>query len=324
MQKKITYFVQNYEPHWEAISKEVEMLHGNFNSSIFNIETSNPLSLSKARKLPFLKDGIYHIYTSLADRLFLPRLKGKPMILTGSAASSFSKTDKYTKFYEKLDYIAVESRYQKEQLLDMDVCEDKIRLIRPGLDLKKFSPSYAEHDKFTVLFASSPPTEKRITPRGIPIILECAFQNPDIKFILIWRNAGYEKLAKKIKYMGLENVLVKNSLIRDMTTEYSEADCVVAPYNSIDEEKPVPRSLIESLACGKPILVSKNVDIRDIVISDNCGVVFEPDPESMSTAIKKIQKNYNNFKKASRKTAEKYFSKEDFIENYRRLYIDVS
>lgn len=323
MQKKITYFVQNYEPHWEAISKEVEMLHRNFRSDIFNITTSNPMSLAKTAKIPFIKSDIYHIYTSLGDKLFLPRIRGEHIVLTGSAATTFSKLEKYTKFYEKIEFIVVESKNQMTQLLDLGVSEEKIRLIRPGIDLDKFSPLSENHNDFTVLFASAPSTERKMRERGIPIILECAFQNPDIKFILIWRNAGYVKLNKKIKSMGLRNVFVKNSIVLDMKKEYSISDCVVAPYTSIDEEKPVPRSIIESLACGKPVLVSTNVDIRDIVASEKCGIVFNPSSHALSESIGKIRKNYFHYLKNCRRTAEKYFSKEDFIENYRKLYSEV-
>jgi glycosyltransferase involved in cell wall biosynthesis len=278
--------------------------------------------LVRVARIPFVRSDIYHIYTSIGDRLFLPRIKKRPLVVTGSAASSFAKIED-SEFYEKVDSIVVESRYQKDQLLDMDVSENKIRIIRPGIDLKKFRPLPVKRGTFSVLFASSPPSESQMEARGVFMLLDCAAQNPDIDFILIWRKAGYEALMKKIKSADIRNVIVKNKIIGDMRKEYAKADCVAAPYNSIDIEKPIPRSIVEAIACGKPVLVTSNVDIRDIVSQEQCGIVFMPDSLSMSSALAKLRKNYSCYQVNCRRTAEKYFSMKDFIENYSKIYEDI-
>ncbi len=324
MQKKVTFFVQNYEPHQEAISKEIQILHKNFNSEIFNINTSNPASLAKVARMPFVKSDIYHIYTSIADRLFLPLLRKRPIVLTGSAASKKEKIGKQIGLYKKVDRIVVESERQMKSLVELGIEKKKIRIIYPGIDLSAFSYSKPPGNKaFTILFASSPPSLGQMSSRGVDLMLECAEMMPEIRLVLLWRSSGYKELVKKIKSRELKNVFVKNRIVSDMSSEYSSADCTIAPFMNFDEDKPVPRSIIESMACGRPVLVSSRVNIAGLISKEKCGVVFEPSVAGVNRALGKIIKNYASYQKNCRKTAEKCFSAERFVLNYKKLYEEL-
>lgn len=319
--KKITYFVQDYDPRREAISKEVEMLGKSFKSSIFNVDTSNPISLMRITKIPFLESGIYHIYTSLGDRIFLPVLKRKPLVLTGAAPAKIEKIDKSFRHYHKIDAIVVESAHQKDYLIDLEVDEKKIRVIYPGVDLAKFRHFTArKSERLRILFASAPMTEWQINTRGIGLIVKCAKSLPDTDFVMLWRKMGYDYIMKMIKKNRLRNMIVINRTVRDVRHFYHDSDCTIVPFTSMDTEKQIPMAAIESLSSGRPVLVSNMTGICGVVKKEECGIAFEPTVDSMLSAIEKLRKKYNYYHKNCRKAAEKYFSKEEFIQNYKRLY----
>jgi glycosyltransferase involved in cell wall biosynthesis len=128
---------------------------------------------------------------------------------------------------------------------------------------------------------------------------------------------------KKIQLHGLKNVEVINEFIDGTEILYAQSDCTIAPFFHYDTEKPVPRSIIESLACGRPVLVTDRVNIFDLIKQENCGIVFEPDAGSLIGAIGRLSKNYEAYRKNCRIVAERHFSKDMFIKRYSKVYEEL-
>ena len=324
MRKRIAYFVQNYRPESEAVSKEVKILSDSFNSSVFDMSFRNPLNYPRLLRLPFLSRDISHIYTSLGDRPYLTLLRRKPIILTGSSSARKGKIESQLRYYSKLSMVVVESERQRSILYELGVDDDKIKLIYPGINLDEFSHKPSLTEGFTVLFASSPPREELFDSRGINLLLSLAGEEKSLRFIFLWRKTCYDLLRRKIEGMQLSNVEVVNEIVGDMNEYYAKANCTITPFMNYDDHKPVPRSLIESLAAGKPVLVSNRVGISNMIEEERCGVVFEPDPESLIKAVSELRSKYKTYQKNTGKPAEKYFSKKGFITSYEELYKEIS
>jgi glycosyltransferase involved in cell wall biosynthesis len=80
---------------------------------------------------------------------------------------------------------------------------------------------------------------------------------------------------------------------------------------------------MEGLASGRPVLASRLVGIADIIESERCGVVFEPDPESLASAIERLRAHYGRYQTRCQAVAERYFSKQKFVGEYERIYADL-
>ena len=358
IRKTIIYYVQRYRPAYEAISKEVAQLQNHF-ANRYNIAnkyhtqyhvTIHDLHLDgignftfqkKMKSYHFIlypllalhthlasrKSAINHIYTSLGDLPYLSVLNLKNTILTAAASSGYAKIKKRKSKLKKMRKIIVESERQKKQLLSIGINEQKIEIIYPPVDLDQFS--YARpRGKFTVLYASCPTRESDFEKRGIPLILDTAKKSPSVQFHLAWRGGGYPKIQELIKRLmrttGGKNVTAKNEIITDMNLLYGSAHCTIIPYTKYDDFlKLIPNSALESLASGKPLLVSSKTEIARIVETEQCGVVFEPTPEGLSKAVRRLQQNYAAYQKNCRKTAEKYFSKKVFLQKYETIYEQI-
>jgi glycosyltransferase involved in cell wall biosynthesis len=339
MNESITYYVQRYRPKFEAISKEVSLLAKHFavgknNVRIHDLHLDNILKLNFNRKkwsmhfvlYPFMaiftklssRKSINHIYTSLGDLPYLPILSPKKTILTAAASCSLDKVKKRKNRLRQIKKIIVESEIQKKQLELIGITGRQVELIYPPVNLQNFHYQKPT-GKFKILYASCPVQVSDFKKRGIYLILDVARKLPTTEFTFAWRKGAYHEMSKLAK--NTMNMILDNRILTDMNEQYAKVHCTIIPYTKFDDYlKYVPNSAIESLAAGKPLLVSSKTDLARIVRQEGCGIVFEPNQETLVQAIKEIKKNYSKYQKNCRKTAEKYFSEEIFIKRYEQIY----
>ncbi len=348
MPKKIIYWVQGYRPKNEAVSKEIKTLYEYFRKQKeFSRVTIHDLSIRPFKFLfnknyvsyynkyipigliiiPILSKryDISHIYTSLGDLPYLTLLEKKPIILTAALSASFNKIKKRKNYYKKIDKIVVESYKDKDYLISIGVDPNKIVRIFPGIELSKFSYKKTKNNKFTILFASSPPKLNMFKSTGTNLLLGVAKElENQVDFIFLWRKIGYKKLISKIKKLKIKNVKIINKTIKDMNKIYAMADATIATPLIYHEFKPIPNTIIESMASGKPVLVSNITGIKDLIIKEKCGITFDPNKNDIIKSISKLKKDYDKYQKNCLKTANKHFSKDLFVREYEKIYKDVT
>ncbi|HLC52801.1 MAG TPA: glycosyltransferase [Candidatus Nanoarchaeia archaeon] len=344
MPKKIIYYVQRYRPKYEAISKEVSLLANHFRESHFvklhdlhldgltKIKFNQKISSYHFLYYPFLLfyikflsygNKINHIYTSLGDLPYLNVLSLKNTVLTAAASSSFNKILRRKKKLEQLNRIVVETNKQKNDLIKAGISGEKIQLVYPSVDLDKFFYQKAQ-GVFKLLYASCPIRRSDFKKRGIYLLLRSAKSIRDVYFIFAWRKGAYQEINSLVNIMNLKNVKIENEIVKDMNQRYAEIHATVIPYTRFhDYLKLIPNSVIESLAAGKPVIVSNKTEVAGIVKKYKCGVVFEPTVEHFQEALKDLKKNYQDYQKNCRRVAEKYFSKDVFLNSYEKIYAEM-
>lgn len=334
MSKKIIYFVRNYSPSNEGVSKEVALLSQTFKPS-FLFDLSSKLRLTFGKNFisffkflfPFYlliyyaeRQGLLsHIYSSLGDLPYLRILNKKPLILTSSSASSKLKISQNLDRLKKIDRIVVQCERDKKTLLSLGIPFKKIQLIYPGVEL---SPYQKPSGRFKVLFLSSPFTKSYFKARGITLIIKAAKKLPHINFTLVWRKKGgtfdyVKKLTHNIpNFTLIPGPLPPAAIIR----LFNHHHLTIAPFVGSSKNKPCPNSIIESLAFGKPVLVTKAVGISDLIRKEKCGLVINPLLPELVKALLRLRKNYSSFQKNTHSCAQKYFDKKKSLNKYKRLY----
>ncbi len=354
---KIIYFTQRYRPEFEATSKEVQILHEDFKESKIH-----DLHLDSCRTIklggnywsyhflfypltyPFVYAGcmgnIIHLYTGVPDSLYLPTLPKEKMVIT--AANYFSANDLQRKkfFLKKANKIIVQSELQKQNLLAAGISPVKIEMILPPVKLEDFSykskiklkdGEIAGKGAFRILNASCPTNPYFMEKRGIFLLYEALrMAGKDlskVEITLAWRT-GAEEAKKRIIERFIHpdpRVIFASGTREDMNQEFAQHQATIIPYLCFDPYlKMIPISAVESLAAGKPVLVSSQTGIAELVKKEGCGVVFEPRADSLVKAISELRKNYAFYQKNCRSTAEKYFSQQDFIKKHREVYQSLS
>ncbi len=195
-------------------------------------------------------------------------------------------------------------------------------IITPGIDTSGFSPYPLPLEReLTLLMASAPWDKAQFDSKGIDLLLETAAKLPYLKLILIWRGRLYEELLKKIRHHGIiRKVEVINQKVN--VNDYlkkAHATILLAKHPKL--VKSFPHSLIESLAAGKPVIVSKTIPMADYVTKHSCGVVVEElRMESLTESLKLLMNQYQSLAHHTNQIRAQDFSLEQMIDQYRRLY----
>ena len=358
--KKIIFCTQRYRPNKEGTSKEIKILVENNNGHVHDIHLDGVTQLKFGHKissyhalfypltffpiyllLKFSPQRIIHVYTSLCDRPYLPFLPKKKMIITSTNFFCEERIRRKLKYLKKTKKIIIESEIQKKELLAAGISEEKIGLIYPPVNLNEFnyndinkelnekhSRKWNKSDKkkseFVILDASCPGKNKDLEKRGVNLILSADANLKETVINLLWRGGEFKEFEEYIKKKELKKIKIENKIYHSMNEVYAKIHATIIPYLKLDENlKLIPNSAIESLAAGKPLIVSSQTGIAEIVSKSKCGVVFDPNLNNLLEAIDNLKKNYLKYQRNCRKTAEYYFSEEKFIQSYKKIYEEM-
>jgi glycosyltransferase involved in cell wall biosynthesis len=335
MQAKVMYCTGMFHPENEAISKEIDLLRRRYQDSFVYSRTSRcEMSFSKDSLRYWDRVGILdnllgymetkydisHIYHVLNSQFFLRRLRKAPIILT--ACSENGDIEGVKQFLHKAERIVVQSEKMMKKLCSKGIPADKIVIIYPGLDLSKFRVANPSGEKFKILFASAPLFANHFDGRGVRLLLESSGLMENVHLTLLWR----KRVLKQIKTLVSQchhNVSLINRTIKDVSLVYDRVNATVAPFTDDRSNKSCPNSVLESLASGKPVLVSDKVGISGLIEKEKCGVVFKPNPNAFVSAVEELRRHYDFYQERAIPVAKKYFSLPTFLQKYDDLYSDL-
>jgi glycosyltransferase involved in cell wall biosynthesis len=334
---RVLYWVFNYMPEWEAVSKEVSSLlqglNGTVEGALVSLNTKHRhLRLTGKEKciplpygLPFYpllrpyasRFDVNHLFASGGERLLTPIISRYKGVLTlAKDTTSLGNFERNKEPLARLKVIVVQAKRDWEILRQIGIREAALRIIRPGIPIAPYS---AAQGQFTILFASSPLTAADFLSRGIYLIARASALVPDVRFLLVWRRRHLAKLERILGDAGSKNVEIVNGLV-DMTSVYDRVHATILPGLEHRSFIPCPRSGLESLAHGKPLLLSSFVSLAESVAAARAGVVFEPTTPGMVAAVRELQRDYPSYQANTQRYITEKFSPATHLELYRRLY----
>jgi glycosyltransferase involved in cell wall biosynthesis len=225
----------------------------------------------------------------------------------------------------KVDRFVVEWPGALDDLVELGIDRDRVRLILPPVDLVHFHPKNIEVDRFTVLFASSPEREDWLEARGVPLLLSAAAQRPDWRFRLIWRPWGdaLARVQRWVEERQLDNVDLVVGKFDNMASHYQQAHVTVAPFTDMDRCKAAPNSLVESLACGCPVVMTREVGLATVVQEANAGEICETESDELVGSLEAIRRDWSGYSQRARHLAEQQFCANRFVREYANVYQEL-
>jgi glycosyltransferase involved in cell wall biosynthesis len=335
---RIAYWTSGFEPEMEAISAEVATLRRRFPSSVaWGLSHRHWALISRRRgyclhprahllfrAATWLFEPLFHlnhIVGSIGDWFYLNGVSCRPTVLTLAAACESVSAE----LLGKVSRFVIESPADRRRLNDLGISDERIQWILPPVDIERFAPTNPPDGRFTVLFASSPEEPSWLEARGVPLILDAASLRPQMHFRLLWRPWG-RSLATVQQWIcdrGLRNVELAVGRVTDMATEYARSHVTIAPFADYARSKPAPNSIMESLACGRPVLVTETVGLADMVTEARAGLVSPASGEAIAEHLDGFEREWWSFARNSRALAERSFGIERFITAYEILYAKV-
>ena len=338
MPLRIAYWTSSFEPEMEAIASEVAILRRNFPYSVawglshrhwlllswrrgYCLNPRAHLLFRLATRIVEPAFNLNHIFGSLGDWFYLTGGRKRPVVLTMATHDPPANNS----LLKSIDRFVVECPGAIEDLRDLGIEEGRIRLIFPPVDLIRFSPGTAPKEPFTVLFASSPDTAEWLDARGVPQILDAAMLRPKMRFRLLWRPWGNSaaRVREWIGERGLQNVELLVKCIDDMASEYNKAHVTLAPFSDANRSKAAPNSVVESLACGRPVLMTQGVGLSEFICEGRAGKSCGATGEALAEHLDQLSADWEAYSRRARLLAEKSFGVEKFIRAYQCLYSEV-
>jgi glycosyltransferase involved in cell wall biosynthesis len=185
-----------------------------------------------------------------------------------------------------------------------------------------FVPYDKEQDKNLILWIG------RFTPgKGVEYLIDgfniLAKERPDLKLLMVGDGPSREYTKQKILELGLDKNIVMKEFVpnQEIPRIYQKSSVFVLP--SIDEG--VPRTILEAMACGIPVVCTELPQLVDIV--KGCGItVPKRDPMAIAEAISKILSDKDLSRKLSengRKNVVDNYSWKDTVNRTISLYEEV-
>ena len=264
-----------------------------------------PLALCAA-VLPFLRRQIrdgsgfdlidaHYFYPDGVTAVLLGRALDRPVIVTarGSDLNVIAQHTVPRRWIRwaahNADGLVAVSGGLKRRLVELGVDADRIRVLRNGVDLALFLPHDRAAARATLGFTG--PTllavGNLVALKRHWLMVEALIHLPEVELVIVGEGperAGIESLARERKVA--DRVRLLGRVPQDRLPEiYSAADLLLL----VSTHEGWPNVLLESMACGTPVVVSPMDGIADIVGAAEAGrILADVTPSGLAAAIHEL------------------------------------
>jgi len=198
----------------------------------------------------------------------------------------------------------------------------RYRIIRPGIAVERFSHTPCAPDRELVLLVGSAPwIERQFREKGIDLLMDLAAGPIPLRLVFLWRGWLVDELKRRVARRGLGS---RVEIINEWTDVNQVLGKVHATVVLADSEKLVkayPHSLMESLAAGKPVLLSDCIPMADYVKSANCGEVASVlTCDAVQEALRRLMNNYAGYQAAALARGQADFALDSMLKAYGEVY----
>ena len=194
----------------------------------------------------------------------------------------------------------------KDEMIKLGIDGERIVPLRNGVDLERFQPIDRAArrrelglDSFTLLSVGN-----LIPGKGHHLVIEALRLMPEVRLFIAGlgpQRAAYEKLARDL---GVDRRLTFLGGVpqAELKNYYGAVDALVLA----SEREGWPNVLLESMACGTPVLATKVSAVPEMVTTPEAGVLMEArTPEEIARAVEKLREHYPD-SAATRRYAERF------------------
>lgn len=319
-------------PAGEAIIQEINALRANFGGEIMYVNP-NQRALGFIPRLLFgfhqLKEirkreaglDFHHFYNPDPFPFPFLRCLQRPVIYSISCGINNKRPN--VAFFNVLAAVAAADERSLRHLQAWGV--KNARLVRPGIDTTRFTHSMLSsplpHSEIRLLVGSAPWTKPQFRSKGIEALLAAAQQNPQLHLIFLWRGVLVAEMEQRVQAMNLaKQVEIINRQV-DVNQVLAGVHASITLANNPAIIKSYPHSLLDSLAAGKPVLVSQTIPMADYVEQTGCGqIVKKVTTADILSAVDALIRTYEAQAQAARQVGQRDFSQQAMIDSFRQIY----
>ena len=316
-------------PKAEALSQEIAALQSAFGGELIylNPNISSPIYLPRLlfgfQKLLELRRreaqiDLHHVYNPDPFPFPILRFLRKPVVY--SLSSGVGEKRPNLRFLSRLTAVTVPDERSYQRLRGWGL--KNVHLVRAGVANGRFSHTPQSLDgPLRFLVASAPWTVAQFQSKGIDALLAFAAQRLDVELIFLWRGHHLVEMQRRV---AAHNLAKRVQVIDELVDVNAILATVHATVNLASAEgivKAYPHSLLDSLAAGKPVLVSQAIPMADYVAETGCGAVVDAvTPQAIGQAVDRLRENYGEMVETAVRLGQRDFSLDAMLNSFQRVY----
>jgi len=284
--------LQVWHPRYLLVPRVSMPLHG-----LLMFLGSLPLVRRLHRETPFDCIDAHYVYPDGLAAILLGKFLGLPVVVSARGSDinlfpSFRLIRPMIRWtLRKAAGIISVSQALKEAIIELHVPAEKITVIGNGVDSKRFQPV----DRTAARHQLGLPEDARILVavgalrpvKGyqflLPAIAEILPRYPKLQLYILGEGDYRPKLEAMIEKLNLQGrvVLVGGKPNDELKNWYSAADvsCLLSSREGW------ANVLLESLACGTPVLATRVWGAPEVIVSPELGVLVEQDVHAISNGL---------------------------------------
>lgn len=314
-------------PGTDAVENEIFSLQKSYNGQIINLYPfKRPISRfplyflglharSQLKKLDNHVD-LHHVFSPVLYPYPFLRFLRSPIVFTVGAGIDTAVQDRKWHNIE----IVVGSKRDMERALSRG--PGPVTMIYPGVDTNRFTKSTLPLvDECVLLSASAPWTREQFDEKGFDLLLRVAARMKNLRLVILWRGLFEDILTDTVQKLGIEDRVRIINEYTDIGPIFSNVHGGIILASNPRVIRSYPHSMIESLAAGKPVIISDVIPMADYVGRNGCGsIVKDHSLESLERAIREFIHNYPEISRNAMDIGGRDFTREKMIEAYDEVY----
>jgi len=194
----------------------------------------------------------------------------------------------------------------KDTLVELGAENSKVTALRNGVDLDLFQPLEdrdAARKKLRIEGKTILSVGHLIERKGHHLVIEAMQYLPDVKLLIAGQGAELKQLENLSRQKNIsDRITFLGSVPHDTLKEYYGAVDMLVLASSREGWANV---LLESMACGTPVVATNIWGTPEVVASDEAGVLIERTPDAVADGVRELYEKFPN-RCLTRKYAEKF------------------
>jgi glycosyltransferase involved in cell wall biosynthesis len=273
-----------------------------------------------------------HLFFSTNLSAAARQLGSTPLIVTNHGMNSQTAPkwfqDIYTATGARLTFAAADkilcyTETEKKEIVGLGIKSEKIEVIHNGIDTDLFVPARElPFEKKSLLWIG-----RYVNGKGVDYLIDALnilkTRYPDVTLTMIGKGPDVDRISQKIRDLNLESNIIMKDFIpnSEIVSLYQNSSVFVLP--SLEEG--VPRTILEAMSCGVPVVCSSLPQLVDIV--DGGGLLTPiKDSQALADNISKLLSNSSLAEELSkngrRKVVESY-SWKDTVKKTVQIYKEL-
>ena len=154
-------------------------------------------------------------------------------------------------------------------------------------------------------------------------MLDAAHKRTDLRLVFLWRGLHLAEMEREVAQRGLGGRVTVVNRVVDVSEALAQAHAAVVLASSPRLVKAFPHSLLEALASGRPVLVSRAIPMASYVEQNGCGQVVDAvHADAVLQSLALLEADYTRYRTAALRVGPD-LDERAFVAAYRRLYDSI-